>query len=204
VNPAAGARRQAADATGSPVEDNRALAHAKRLIVQVCHIVSPMQAQAATDLLLTWPGTLGPSTVQGHAGDIELTSYSQTASNTFSQSGPGGGIGKAVCGEVTITKRLDSTSPVFLGMALTGKQTQGPVTITFAKSANDATFYTVSLRNVIPTSITQSNDLGPGKITETIALNATRFEFTFTPQLPNGGVGGQIKFGFDCATTTKF
>jgi hypothetical protein len=89
-------------------------------------------------------------------------------------------------------------------MALTGKQTQGPVTITFAKSANDATFYTVSLRNVIPTSITQSNDLGPGKITETIALNATRFEFTFTPQLPNGGVGGQIKFGFDCATTTKF
>jgi hypothetical protein len=37
----------------------------------------PMQAQAATDLFLTWPGIIGPSTVQGHAGDIELTSYTR-------------------------------------------------------------------------------------------------------------------------------
>src|ERR1700749_449250 len=51
----------------------------------------PMQAQAATDLFLTWPGIIGPSTVQRHAGDIELTSYTQTASNTFSQSSYGGG-----------------------------------------------------------------------------------------------------------------
>jgi hypothetical protein len=53
--------------------------------------VLPTQAQAATDLFLTWPGIVGPSTVQGHAGDIELTSYSQNASNTFSQSSGGGG-----------------------------------------------------------------------------------------------------------------
>jgi hypothetical protein len=58
--------------------------------------VFPMQAQAATDLFLTWPGIIGPSTVQGHAGDIELASYTQTASNTFNQSGSGGGSGKAV------------------------------------------------------------------------------------------------------------
>ena len=165
--------------------------------------VLPMQAQAATDLFLTWPGIIGPSTVQGHAGDIELTSYTQTASNTFSQSSSGGGSGKAVCGEVTITKRIDSTSPIFLGMVLSGNVTQGPVTITFAKSSNDATFYLVSLRNVIATSITQSDDPGPGKITETIVLSAAQFEFTFTPQLPNGGPGTPVKFGFDCVGNKK-
>jgi type VI secretion system secreted protein Hcp len=165
--------------------------------------VFPMQAQAATDLFLTWPGIIGPSTVQGHAGDIELTSYSQTASNTFSQGSSGGGSGKAVCGEVTITKRIDSTSPIFLGMVLSGKVTQGPVTITFAKSANDATFYSVSLRNVIPTSITQSDDPGPGKITETIVLSASQFMFTFTPQLPNGSFGTPVSFSFDCAANKK-
>jgi type VI secretion system secreted protein Hcp len=164
--------------------------------------VLPMQARAATDLFLTWPGIIGPSTVQGHAGDIELTSYTQTASNTFSQSS-GGGSGKAVCGEVTITKRIDSTSPIFLGMVLSGKVTQGPVTITFAKTPSDATFYSVSLRNVIPTSITQSDDPGPGKITETIVLSAVQFEFTFTPQLPTGGPGTPVKFGFDCNTNKK-
>ena len=160
-------------------------------------------AQAATDLFLTWPGIIGGSTVQGHAGDIELTSYTQTASNTFSQSSSGGGSGKAICGEVTITKRIDSTSPIFLGTVLSGKVTPGPVTITFAKSSNDATFYSVSLRNVIPTSITQSDDPGPGRITETIVLSAAQFEFTFTPHLPNGSVGTPVKFGFDCVANKQ-
>jgi type VI secretion system secreted protein Hcp len=167
--------------------------------------VLPTQARAATDLFLTWPGIIGPSTVQGHVGDIELTSYSQNASNTFSQSGGGGGggAGKAICGEVTITKRIDSTSPIFLGMVLSSKRTSGPVTITFAKSANDATFYSVSLRNVVPTSITQSDDPGPGRITETIVLSASQFVFTFTPQLPSGSFGTPVTFGFDCATNSQ-
>jgi type VI secretion system secreted protein Hcp len=163
----------------------------------------PMQAQAATDLFLTWPGIIGPSTVHGHAGDIELTSYTQTASNTFSQSGSGGGTGKAVCGEVTVTKRIDSTSPIFLGKVLSGSRTDGPVTITFAKSAQETTFYTVKLRNVVVTSITQSDDPGPGKITETIVLSAAQFEFTFTPQLPNGSFGTPVRFGFDCVANKQ-
>jgi type VI secretion system secreted protein Hcp len=156
----------------------------------------PMQAQAATDLFLTWPGIIGPSTVQGHAGDIELTSYTQTASNTFNQSGSGGGSGKAVCGEVTITKRIDSTSPIFLGKVLSGSRTDGPVTITFAKSAQETT-------NVVVTSITQSDDPGPGKITEAIVLSAAQFEFTFTPQLPNGSFGTPVRFGFDCVANKQ-
>jgi type VI secretion system secreted protein Hcp len=162
--------------------------------------VLPKHAQAATDLFLTWPGIIGPSTVQGHVGDIELTSYSQNASNTFSQSS---GAGKAVCGEVTITKRIDSTSPVFLGMVLSGRVTSGPVTVTFAKSAKDTTFYTVSLRNVVPTSITQSDSEGPERVTETIVLSASQFVFTFTPQLPNGSFGTPVTFGWDCAANRQ-
>jgi hypothetical protein len=63
-------------------------------------------AQAATELFLTWPGIIGPSTVQGHAGDIELTSYSQTASNTAGPSSASAGSVKPICGAVTITKRI--------------------------------------------------------------------------------------------------
>jgi type VI secretion system Hcp family effector len=157
-------------------------------------------AQAATDLFLTWPGIVGPSTIQGHVGDIELKSYSQNASNTANQSG--GGTGKAVCGEITITKNIDSTSPIFLGMVLSGRHTAGPVTVTFAKSKQDTTFYTVSLRNVIPTSITQSDSTGPG-ITETIVFAAGQFVFTFTPQLPNGSFGTPVTFGWDCVANRQ-
>jgi type VI protein secretion system component Hcp len=77
------------------------------------------------------------------------------------------------------------------------------VTITFAKSAQETTFYTVKLRNVVVTSITQSDDPGPGKIAETIVLSAAQFEFTFTPQLPNGSFGTPVRFGFDCVANKQ-
>jgi type VI protein secretion system component Hcp len=158
-------------------------------------------AQAATDLFLTWPGIVGPSAVQGHIGDIELASYSQTASNTFHPNTGGGGAGKAICGKITITKHIDSTSPVFLGMVLSERVTAGPVIFTFAKTGvkTDTTFYTVTLRNVVPTSITQSDSTGDDTITETIVLAASQFVFSFTPQMPSGSPGTPVSFGWDCA-----
>jgi type VI secretion system secreted protein Hcp len=155
-------------------------------------------AQAANELFLTWPGIIGPSTVQGHVGDIELTSYSQNASNTFASSAGGAGAGKAICGQVTVTKRIDSTSPIFLGMVLTGQHTQGPVIVTFARGAQDTTFYSVSLRDVIITSITESDSTGPDKLTESIVLLAAQFVYTYTPILPNGRVGTPVTFSFTC------
>jgi type VI secretion system secreted protein Hcp len=160
-----------------------------------CSVVA---AQAANELFLTWPGIIGPSTVQGHVGDIELTSYSQTASNTVGSSTSGAGAGKAVCGQVTVTKRIDSTSPIFLGLVLTGQHTQGPVIVTFARGAQDTTFYSVSLRDVFVTSITESDSAGPDKLTESIVLLAAQFVYTYTPILPNGGAGTPVTFSFTC------
>jgi type VI secretion system secreted protein Hcp len=168
--------------------------------------VLPTQAQAATDLFLTWPGIIGPSTVQGHVGDIELLSYSQNASNTANPDSTGkGGGGKATCGQITITKRLDSTSPVFLGMVLSERFTAGPVTFSFVKAGTpkDPTFYTVTLHHVVPTKIMQSDSTGDDTITETIVLAASQFKFTFTPQLPNGSFGTPVSFGWDCATNRQ-
>ena len=165
-------------------------------------------ARAATDLFLTWPGIVGTSQAAGHKGDIELLSYSQNAS------GPGvSGSGKqqtttpATCGQITIKKVIDTTSPVFLGKVLSGQVTTGspaPVVFTFAHppgnaGAQDVTFYTVTLRNVVPTSITQSDSFGDDTVVETIVLMASQFVFTFTPQLPTGGSGAPITSGWDCA-----
>jgi len=165
-------------------------------------------AQAATDLFLTWPGIVGTSQVKGHQGDIELVSYTQTASNIPVSPGTGKGAGPPtqptpICGQITIMKRVDQTSPVFLGMVLSGNTTPGPVIFTFAKAGSstpDTTYYTVSLRNVIPVSITQSDSLGDDTITETIVVMASQFVFTYTPQLPTGGPGTPVSFGWDCVT----
>jgi type VI protein secretion system component Hcp len=156
-------------------------------------------AQAQSNIFLTWPGITGPSTTPGHVGDIELTSYSQNASNN---------LGHAVCGAVTVMKLIDSTSPDFLGILFSGSTTSGPVTVTFTKPVNrgPTTFYTVSLRNVMPISITQS-DSPPTATTATpigtIVFSATQFLFTYTPILPNGSPGTPVSFGWDCGRNVR-
>jgi hypothetical protein len=45
--------------------------------------------------------------------------------------------------------------------------------------------------------------VGPGKIAETIVLSGAQFEFTFTPQLPNGSFGTPVRFGFDCVANKQ-
>jgi type VI secretion system secreted protein Hcp len=164
-------------------------------------------AKAETSLFLTWPGIIGTSTVQGHVGDIELLAYSQSASNSPppNQGGGAGIKGGTICGAVNISKRVDSTSPVFLGMVLSGRVSGAAVTFTFANSASTTvnTFYTVSLRNVVATSIQQSDSQGADAIFETISLTAGQFVFTFTPQLPNGSFGTPVSFGWDCATNRQ-
>jgi type VI protein secretion system component Hcp len=172
------------------------------LVLGMARLASGTEA-AATDLFLTWPGIFGNSQALDHKGDIELISYSQNAS------GPAGTGPKAIpasCGQITIRKQVDSTSPVFLGMVLSGQVTTGtpaPVVFTFAKPTGNTggltPFYTVTLRNVVPTSITQSDSQGDDTIVETIILSASQFVFTFTPQLPTGASGTPISFGFDCA-----
>jgi type VI protein secretion system component Hcp len=145
-------------------------------------------AYAEMQLFLTWPGVTGPSIVAGHVGDIPLTSYSQNASNN-------GGI---ACGQVAITKQIDQTSPRFLGMVLTSK-TAAQATVTFAQqtATTTTTFYTVVLRNVFPTSITQSDNTN-GTVVETILLSATAFAVEFIQQLPDGSTGARTRFAFDC------
>jgi len=54
-------------------------------------------------------------TISGFVGQIVLLSYSQTASNSASNpNAPPRGI----CGQITVTKHVDRSSPVLLGQVL--------------------------------------------------------------------------------------
>ena len=156
-------------------------------------------AHAATDLFLRWPGIVGESAIPGHAGDIILKSYSQSASNA--DTAVPLVVGKSVCGQIVITKLIDQSSPHFLGLVLRGTPTTGPVIVTFAKAGlTEPTYYTVTLNNVVVTSVTQSDSTSGDIITETITLLAAKFSFAFRPQRPDGTFGAPVTFGWDCGT----
>jgi type VI protein secretion system component Hcp len=151
----------------------------------------PSGQTSTTQLFLAYPGISGPSTVPGFIGTIQLLSYSQAASNN--------GV-SVTCGQVVITKLIDTTSPAFLGMMFNGSRTSAPATVTFVNSTPGAQtpFYTVNLSDVVPVSISQSDDPVNGLI-ETIVLSVTKFLFTST----QSGGGGPITVGWDCVANKK-
>jgi type VI secretion system secreted protein Hcp len=169
-------------------------------------------ADAATVVYLKWSDSsiVGDSTNAQHPGEVVLTSYSQNDSNPVNLArGAGGSTGKATCGQITIQKALDRSSPEFLGKVFQGSVSSAtvPVTITFEKAGGEGAafqFYKVQLYEVAVTSITQNDSSGDLGVTETIMLEAGKFRFTYTPQKPDGTKGTAVVFGWDCIKNTRF
>ena len=163
----------------------------------------------ANSIFLQIPGVTGPVTTFGFQGDIELSAYSQGFTDpATSVTGGGGGRGgnRTSCGAISITKRVDSTSPDFLQYVTRGELIHHATvyfvgTLGATKAANAE--YTVLLTNVRVTSITQgdtvSNTSGLG-ITENISMIAEKFQFTYRTVNADGGTGTVDTYGWDCAT----
>jgi type VI secretion system secreted protein Hcp len=170
----------------------------------LCCIASADAAQptttTTTTILLKIAGITGTSQIPGHVGEIILSGFStmDTSAPPPSSAG-GGGAGKPVCGQVTITKTIDQTSPQFLGLLFTGVSTPS-ATVTFQSSDGKTTpsdFYTVDLREIFVTSVAQT-DFQADKVTETIVLQARVFQFRFFPSN-----GTPVVFGWDCVAVQK-
>jgi type VI protein secretion system component Hcp len=119
---------------------------------------------------------VGDSTNARHPGEVALTSYSQNASNPVNLTKKGD---TALCGQITIMKQIDRSSPEFLGKVLTGSVSSAtvPVTITFEKFATEVAFqfYKVELYQVAVTSITQSDFPGRHRQRNHHARSRTNF-----------------------------
>ena len=135
-----------------------------------------------------------------------MKAFTTSASNTATNAGGGGGgVGRALCGQVTVVKLIDRASPKLLGLMFSGAHTGGPVTVTFEKTSGESLldYYKVDLFNVQVTSIAQS-DSETDIIRETVTLRATQFKYTYTPQNPSGSPGSPVTFSWDCNRNAAF
>ena len=162
---------------------------------------------AANSIYLKIPGVVGPVQVAGYQGDIQLNAYSQAFSNTFATSSGGSTGGKAVCGAITIQKSIDATSHYFLQDVTKGSHIAS-AEIYFLGASTGTAPYTIKLTGVFVTSISQgdnwtttASNLG---VQEIITLQAEKFQFSYTPQNPDGSFGSPVIYGWDCFTNTAF
>jgi type VI secretion system secreted protein Hcp len=154
----------------------------------------------AIDTHIKFEGVEGESTHKDHKGEIEVLSWTWGVSNASSAVGGGSGKGKATPGDMHMTHRFDKASPVLSKHCASGKHFK-EVKMTSRKSGEgQKDFLVVTLKEVFVTSVQPSGSSG-GDIVESVSMTYKDIEFAYKPQDDKGGLGGEVKFGWNTATT---
>lgn len=145
-------------------------------------------------------GIEGEATHKDHKNEIELQSWTWAVSNASSIAGGGSGKGKAVPGDFIITKKLDKASPNLSKFCVLGKHIPD-VVLSCAKSGDgQKEFFKITFKEVLITSVQLSGSAG-SEMMESVCLSYADVEEVYKPQDEKGGMGGDIKFGWNIKTT---
>ena len=154
----------------------------------------------STDSHIKFDGVEGESTHKDHKGEIDVLSWSWNVSNNTSLAGGGSGKGKANPGDFVFTHTYDKASPVLAKQCASGKHFK-TVKLTARKAGEgQKDFLVVSMKEVFITAVSPSGGHG-GEIIENVAFSYKDIEFAYKAQDDKGGLGGEVKFGWDVATT---
>jgi type VI secretion system secreted protein Hcp len=166
--------------------------------------VSATTAAAADQIFLKLDGIRGASTDARHKDEIDITSYAQAFRNTANFGfGGGGGSGRVSCGDITVLKTIDRSSPDLIMHVTTGRHIRDGV-ITFRTGGERLLeYYTVHLRDILIDAVEQVDPPGDAGLTEKISLKVRQFSFTFVPQDAKGQPGTPVTFGWDCASNSR-
>ncbi|MEJ6006540.1 type VI secretion system tube protein Hcp [Paucibacter sp. AS339] len=166
-------------------------------------LASAGSALAASDMFLFLDGIKGESTDAKHKDWIDLKSYSLGFSRSDTLGSGGGGMGKVNCGDVSVLKTIDSSSPRLMQAVMLGERV-GKATISFragstGKASSSVDYYTVDMAGVQVDSVAQSDASGDAsRVTESVSLRAEKFHFSYRTQLPDGSFSPPKVFDFDC------
>lgn len=155
----------------------------------------------AIDSHIKFDGVEGESTHKDHKGEVEILSWTWGLSNTSLGSGTGSGKGKANPGDLHFTHNYDKASPV-----LAKKCAQGvhfPTVVVTSRKAGEGQkdFLKITLKEVFITSVQPSGG-GGGDIMESVSMSYQSIDFAYKPQDEKGGLGGEVKFGWNVKTTS--
>lgn len=169
------------------------------------------QADPLFVVVLTLQGVEGESQIPGYENQIDVA----TASFSSEQFGflgkdaakTGAGVGKAVFAPIVISKGPDKSSPILFLRSITGK-TFAKAKISFLSQSDGPSsaadeFFSITLGDVIVTKYSVSGSRAETNGREEVVLNYSKIFMKYTPFLPGGGHGGDIKAGFDLKTNKE-
>lgn len=156
---------------------------------------------ATIDTHLKLDGVEGESTHKDHKGEIELLAWNWNVTNaTTATSGGGSGKGKAEPGDLSFNHFYDKASPVIAKKCAQGVHFKEAVITARKSGEGQKDFLKITMKEVFITSAAPSGT-GGGDITESVSMSYGSIDFSYKPQDDKGGLGGEVKFGWNVKTT---
>lgn len=154
----------------------------------------------AIDTHIKFKGVEGESSHKDHKGEIEVLSWSHGVNNIAHGSGGGAGKGKAEPGAFHFVHHYDKASPTLMKKCAEGTHFDEVVVTSRKSGTGQKDFLKIHLKEVFITSVQPSGSSG-GDIAESVSMSYASIDYSYKPQDDKGGLGGEVKFGWNVKTT---
>jgi type VI secretion system secreted protein Hcp len=160
------------------------------------------QTFAAVDMFLKIDDVKGEVVDKAHQGEIDVLAWSWGGSQSgTTHRGTGGGAGKAAIQDLSITKWVDSATPILLeAMATGGHYKRATLTLRRAGvRGKQAEYFVMAMEDVIVTSVLMAGSGGEDRLTENMTLNFAKFQISYRPTKEDGSAMAPVEVEWDIA-----
>jgi type VI secretion system secreted protein Hcp len=159
----------------------------------------------ANDICLKVDGIKGEATDVNHPSEIEVVSWNWGVSESFissAGSGIGGGIPKIA--NLVVSKQVDKASPNLLRACLKVKHIKDVVLTQRRPGAGKVNFLTITLQDVLVSSLSDFAAGAAATPTESVAFNFAKVIYEYVPKKPNGQPDIPVTLKWDVQAHKEF
>lgn len=143
--------------------------------------LTPIVSHAAVDMFLMLEGIPGESADKANAGNIDVLAWSEGLSSSgTTHLGGGGGAGKVSVQDLSVTKYLDSSSPLLRQYIASGRRIPTATLTVRTVSDNPRTVFKIELKDILVSSVSAGGSGGSDPLTENVTLNFAEVRWIYT------------------------
>ena len=156
------------------------------------------------DMFLKLDGVNGESQDAKYKQSMELVGWGWGLSNTGSfHTATGGGTGKGICHDISISKLVDSASPLLIAACMSGKHITTATLVCRKAGGAQVPYLTITLTNVLLSKYQTSSSSESPVQQETFSLNFAEYNVSYAPQSAQGSTAGNIESGWNIPQNQK-
>ena len=159
----------------------------------------------ANDIFLKIDGIKGEATDVNHPNEVEILSWNWGVSESFISSGSSGVVGGIPkIANLVVSKQVDKASPNLLRACLKVKHIKDVVLTQRRPGAGKVNFLTITLQDVLISSLTDVEADAAATPTETVAFNFAKVIYEYVPKKPNGQPDTPVTLKWDVKARKEF